>query len=106
VISGPFETGPNGAYVGGRTKGGTDMDRLSFVLTLATGPVLTGGLVIVVLSLGYYGWGPVVAAAATGIVLSWPAAYLVSRWIKRRDPDFDHTRADHGPLPDPNAPEV
>ncbi|RBI75682.1 hypothetical protein DQW77_04745 [Roseovarius sp. TE539] len=82
------------------------MDRLSLVLTLATGPVLTGGLVIVVLSLGYYGWAPVVAAAATGIVLSWPAAYVVSRWIKRQDPQFDHTRKGSGPLPDPSAPEA
>jgi len=31
------------------------MDRLSIVLTLVTGSVLVGGLVIVVLSLGYYG---------------------------------------------------
>jgi hypothetical protein len=83
------------------------MDRLSLFLTLATGAVTTGSLVILTLSLGYYGWGPIGAAAATGALLAWPAAYLVSRRIKRNDPDFDHRRKDaHGPLPDPRAPEV
>ncbi|WP_397542441.1 hypothetical protein [Roseovarius salis] len=81
------------------------MDRLSLILTLATGPVLTGGFVIAVLSLGFYGWPAIVTAAALGLLLSWPAAYLISRRIKRRDPGFDHTR-NSGGLPDPTAPEV
>ena len=82
------------------------MDRLSLFLILATGPALAGGLVILVLSLGYYGWVPIVTAAGLGLVLSWPAAYVVSRWIKRQDPEFDHTRKGSGPLPDPSAPEA
>ena len=34
------------------------MDRLSIYLTLMTGAVITGTLVIVLLTLGYYGWVP------------------------------------------------
>jgi len=83
------------------------MDRLSFYLTLATGPVITGGLVIAVMSMGYYSWPVIGPAAATGFVLAWPAAYLISRRIKRQDPEFDHTEKDAaGIIPDPNAPEV
>mgnify|MGYP006274545181 CR=1 FL=1 len=64
------------------------MDRLSILLTLMTGSVLVGGLVIIVLSLGLYSWVPIAAAVAVGLVLTWPAAYAVSRWIKRRDPNW------------------
>ncbi|SHM06984.1 hypothetical protein SAMN05443432_104311 [Roseovarius litoreus] len=83
------------------------MDRLSLFLTLATGPVTTGGLVIAAMSMGYYGWPVIGTAAAIGFLLAWPAAYLVSRRIKRHDPDFDHTRENRtGVIPDPQAPEV
>lgn len=83
------------------------MDRLSLYLTLATGPVTTGVLVIAAMSMGYYGWPVIGTAAAIGFLLAWPAAYLVSRRIKRNDPDFDHTREhDTGVIPDPKAPEV
>ncbi len=82
------------------------MDRLSFVLTLATGPTLMGGFVIIVLSMGYYGWPAIAAAAGLGFVLTWPVAYIISRWIKREDPEFDHTQNDGGLIPDPTAPEV
>lgn len=64
------------------------MDRLSIVLTFMTGSVLVGGLVIVVLSLGFYGWLPISAAVVAGLLLTWPAAYAISRWIKRDDPDW------------------
>lgn len=83
------------------------MDRLSLFLTLATGPVTTGVFVITVMSLGFYSWPAIGGAAAAGWLTAWPAAYLVSRWIKRDDPEFDHTHAsDQAPLPDPKAPEV
>lgn len=65
------------------------MDRLSIVLTLVTGPVLVGGLVIAVLSLGYYGWIPIGAAVVVGMFLTWPVSYVISRWIKRDDPDWN-----------------
>ena len=83
------------------------MDRLSLILTLATGPVLTGVFVITALTLGLYGWAYIGPVAALGWLLSWPAAYLISRRIKRADPAFDHTHARHtGLIPDPAAPEV
>lgn len=64
------------------------MDRLSIVLILITGPVLVGGLVIIVLWMGYYDWPPIALAAALGLVLTWPAAYAISRWIKLKDPGW------------------
>lgn len=64
------------------------MDRLSVVLTLVTGSVLVGGLVIVVMSLGYYAWLPIAAAVVVGLLLTWPAAYVISRWIKLQDPGW------------------
>lgn len=64
------------------------MDRLSYFLTLITGAVLVGGLVSVVLSMGYYAWLPIAGAAAVGLVLTWPTAYAISRLIKRDDPGW------------------
>lgn len=63
------------------------MDRLSIVLTLIVGSALTGTLVIAVLSVGWYSWIAIGAVAATGFFLTWPASYLISRRIKRLDPD-------------------
>lgn len=83
------------------------MDRLSILLTLMTGAVLTGGLIIAVFSLGYYGWVPILGAVFLGYVLSWPAAYLISRRIKRLDPGWDERRREgSGAVPKPGAPEV
>ena len=83
------------------------MDRLSIILTLMTGSVLTGSLVIAVLALGWYSWVAIGTAAAVGFVLAWPAAYAISRYIKRRDARFHPPPAPRdGVLPDPNAPEV
>lgn len=83
------------------------MDRLSIFLTLATGAVLTGGAVILVMSFGFYNWWAIGGAALAGFLLSWPAAYAVSRRIKRQDPAFDHTRKDDvGYVPSPAAHEV
>lgn len=83
------------------------MDRLSIILTLMTGAVLTGGMAIVAFSLGFYSWTAVGIAAVLGFVLSWPVAYLVSRRIKRVDAEWDTSAAkDTGVLPKPGAPEV
>lgn len=62
------------------------MDRLSIFMTLITGSVLVGAFVIAVLSMGYYSWQPIAGAVAVGLILTWPAAYVVSRRIKRDDP--------------------
>ena len=64
------------------------MDRLSIVLTLMTGSVLVGGLVIIFFSLGYYTWPSIALAALIGLVLTWPVAYAISRLIKRNDPGW------------------
>jgi len=69
------------------------MDRLSIFLTLMTGAVLTGAVVTTFFTLGIYNWIAVGTAVAVGWGLSWPAAYLVSRYIKRNDPNHDHTRS-------------
>ena len=50
------------------------MDRLSIVSALMTGAVLVGGLVIAVLSMGYYSWQPIAGAAAVGLIVTGPAA--------------------------------
>lgn len=84
------------------------MDRLSIFLTLIVGAMVTGALVTVVLSLGWYSWAAIGGAAALGTALTWPLSYLVSRRIKQRDPGWDATQVDHvkGVIPDPAAPEV
>lgn len=84
------------------------MDRLSNFLTLLTGAVLTGSLVIIAFSFGWYGWLPVLASAAVGFALSWPVAYAISRRIKRKDPGWDESvaRDYEGKPPKPSSPEV
>lgn len=83
------------------------MDRLSIVLTFVTGPVLTGGLIIAAFSLGFYSWAIIIPCVIVGFALSWPAGLWISRRIKRKDRDWDHTRIEEtGTIPKPNAPEV
>jgi hypothetical protein len=83
------------------------MDRLSILLTLATGAVITGSLVVIVLSLGWVAWGPILGSVVIGWILAWPAAWWISRRIKANDPDFDHERKVKTTIvPDPDAPEV
>ena len=84
------------------------MDRLSIVLTLMTGAVITGGLVILAFTFGWYGWTPILVAFGIGMLASWPAGYVISRRIKRRDPQWDETRVERvpSPVPKPDAPEV
>lgn len=84
------------------------MDRLSIFLTLIVGSMVTGGLVTLVLSLGWYSWAAIGGAAALGMILSWPLSYVVSRRIKQWDPRWDASRVDkvEDVIPDPEAPEV
>ena len=84
------------------------MDRLSIFLTLIVGSLITGGLVTAVLVLGWYSWSAILGAAAIGTVLTWPLSYLISRRIKRQDPNWDASRVNgkESLIPDPNAPEV
>jgi hypothetical protein len=84
------------------------MDRLSIYLTLIVGPVVTGGLIVLVMSMGWISWLAIGGAAALGFVATWPISYVISRHIKRDDPKWDETKADriNGLIPDPSAPEV
>lgn len=84
------------------------MDRLSIYLSLAVGSVITGGLVILVLVMGWYSWPAIAAAAALGFCLTWPISYIISRRIKRQDPGWDETKVDgiERPFPNPSSPEV
>jgi drug/metabolite transporter (DMT)-like permease len=84
------------------------MDRLSIYLTLAVGAIVTGTLVVIVLSFGWYSWPAIGGAAALGMALTWPASYAISRRIKNQDPNWDATKVDkvEGVIPDPSAPEV
>lgn len=84
------------------------MDRLSIFLTLAVGAVITGTLVIAVLTLGWYSWPATVGGAVVGFLLTWPASYVISRRIKRQDPNWDASKADKAQsgIPDASAPEI
>lgn len=84
------------------------MDRLSIFLTIVVGAMITGGLVAVVLSIGWYSWLAIGGAAALGVALTWPASYAISRRVKRQDPNWDATKVDQvdSVIPDPAAPEV
>jgi hypothetical protein len=84
------------------------MDRLSIYLTLIVGATITGTLVTGVLVLGWYSWTAIGIAATVGVLATWPASYLISRRIKKTDPDWDETKVERveGAVPDPKAPEV
>lgn len=84
------------------------MDRLSIFLTITVGSVVTGTLIIIVMSLGWYSWLAIGGAAVIGTLLTWPASYVISRRIKRQDPDWDETKVDKVKdlIPDSSAQEV
>lgn len=84
------------------------MDRLSIILTLIVGSMVTGALITAVMTIGWYSWPAIGGAAAVGFALSWPASYLISRRIKRNDKGWDDTKVDKldGIIPTPGAPEV
>ncbi|MEH6774528.1 MAG: hypothetical protein V7668_11425 [Cereibacter changlensis] len=84
------------------------MDRLAILLTMLTGAMITGTLVVVFFSMGYYGWGPVIIAVVIGMVGAWPSAWGISRRIKRKDPGWDETQVEKAPssIPRPGAPEL
>ncbi|MCR9108204.1 hypothetical protein [Marivita sp. XM-24bin2] len=77
------------------------MDRLSIILTLMSGSLITGTLVTTAFSMGYYSWWVVGGAAVIGFLMAWPSAYYVSRLIKNNDPQWSPDRKphEHGPIP-------
>jgi len=84
------------------------MNRLSIFLTLAVGSVVTGTLIVIVMTLGWYSWSAIGGAAAVGVLSTWPLSYVLSRRIKRQDPGWDETKVDkvQSVVPEPSAPEV
>ena len=84
------------------------MDRLSIILSLLSGALITGALVIAAFSLGYYNWWAIGGSAVIGFAMAWPSAYYVSRLIKKRDPEWspDQKPMDKGPIPKRNAKEI
>jgi hypothetical protein len=81
------------------------MDRLSILLTLMTGAVIAGTVLVTAFTLGYHNLFAVLIAGGLSLVIAWPASYLISRRIKRQDPNW-HREATARMTPDPNAPEV
>jgi hypothetical protein len=81
------------------------MDRLSILLTSMTGAMIAAPVIVTAFVLGYYSVWPIVIAAGLSIVAAWPIAYLISRRIKARDPNWRKS-AKPSALPDPKAPEV
>jgi len=84
------------------------MDRLSIILSLLSGAMITGALVVTAFTLGYYNWWVIGGGALIGWLLAWPSAFLVSQRIKRRDTEWspDRDASDYAPVPKLNAKEV
>lgn len=84
------------------------MDRLSIILSLLSGALITGTLVTTALSMGYYNWWVIGGAAIIGFLMAWPSAYYVSRLIKNRDSAWspDRSPKEYGAIPERNAKEV
>ncbi|MCV2893228.1 hypothetical protein [Lentibacter sp. XHP0401] len=84
------------------------MDRLAFYITMMAAWSLSGTFVIIALVLGYYNLWAIVIAAGAGLLLAYPAGYLISRKVKRDDPDWNprHEPGDFGVVPPADAPEV
>jgi hypothetical protein len=84
------------------------MDRLSIILTLISGSLVTGALVITLFSLGYYTWWAVALSAGIGFVMAWPSALILSRRIKSNDAEWsrDYDPKRDGVLPKPSGKEI
>ena len=68
------------------------MNRLSILLIGMTCAVIAGGIVILAFTFGWHGWAPIMRGVAPG--LFWPAGWMISRRIKRTDPQWDEPRAE------------
>ena len=84
------------------------MDRLSIILTLMTGAVITGTLIVALFTFGFYSWPYIGLAAFLGFGLSWPAAFAISRRIKANDPEWNEKKIEKtdGIIPKAGAKEV
>ena len=83
------------------------MDRLAIVLAVISGSSIAGAAVIVALALGYYSWVSIAICVAIGALVAWPTGRMISRRIKRNDPEWNprHKPGDFGVVPPADAPE-
>ena len=84
------------------------MDRLSILLSILSGALITGFLATTAFTMGYYNWWVIGGAAIIGFLMAWPSAYYVSRLIKNQDQQWSTERnpMKYGPIPERNAKEV
>ena len=84
------------------------MDRLALYLAAISGSSIAGALVIAAFSLGYYSWAAIIGCVVVGALVAYPTGYMISRRIKRRDPEWNprHKPGDFGTIPPPDSPEV
>jgi hypothetical protein len=68
------------------------MFRLRYIIHMMTNAVIVGSLIILVLSLGWVGWAPMIGAIVLGFVLAYPVSIIVTRWIKVKDPAWNEDR--------------
>ena len=81
------------------------MDRLSILLTIMTGAVAAGLIVVPGFAMGYPALPVIILAAIVSVLVAWPVAYQISRRIKSQDPNWEKKPRPKA-LPDANAPEV
>lgn len=68
------------------------MSRLAIFVLVMVWVVISGSFITAALSLGYYGWVPIVLGVVVGIVAGVPIALWIEARIKRRDPNWDQRR--------------
>lgn len=68
------------------------MSRLSIFISLLGWTLVSGVVIIISFSLGYYGWRAIALCVGLGFVLGIPASIFVARRIKHEDPAWDDTR--------------
>ncbi|MFP7569830.1 hypothetical protein [Marivita sp. S2033] len=72
------------------------MNRLSVILTLLSGALISGALVVAAFSMGYDSWWVLGGVALIGWLMAWPSALIVARRIKERGPEWStHTKSGH-----------
>ncbi|MGP6087599.1 hypothetical protein [Antarctobacter jejuensis] len=82
------------------------MDRLSWYISLLVFTVVSGALIVTFLAVEWYSWNAIALSVILGLVAARPFGRLISRRIKRDDPQFDPPKIRPGLVPDPKAPEV
>lgn len=74
------------------------MDRLALYLTWLSAIGISGTLIIVALSLGYYSVWVIIGCVIVALLIAYPGGKLVASRIKKEDPAWDARR--DAPQPD------